>query len=160
MGVQSIYHILQHYLSTVFTSHHHHQPNSPTEPSNHISMSSRHVKAFSNIRFHLLSDIVVTFATSHWLSSPLKAEVPQNTDTRKEGRLYSQSTRKKRRQKEEPWSYCDKPKEGKHSSNCINHFTNPNPRVKLLESQEHVQATLRYPQTYISTWCNTCWWHE
>ncbi len=67
-------------------------------------MGSRHVTSFSTIHIDLLSDIVVTFATSHWLRSPLKAEAPWNTNTRQDGRLHSQSTRKKRRRKEEPWS--------------------------------------------------------
>jgi hypothetical protein len=44
----------------------------PTEPSNHNSMSSRHVRSFSNIRIDLLDCIVVTFATSHLLRSLLK----------------------------------------------------------------------------------------
>jgi hypothetical protein len=43
--------------------------------------------------------------------------------------------------------------------NNIHHATNPNPRVNLLESQEHVQVTLRHPQRYVSTWCYACW-HE
>jgi hypothetical protein len=52
------------------------------------------------------------------------------------------------------------PNEGKHSSIYIHHPTNPNPRGNLLKSQEHVQVTLRHTQTYVSTWCNACWWHE
>ncbi len=95
MGVHSITRILQHLLSTIFTSHHHHQPRPPTEPSDHNSMSSRHVKSFHNIRIHLLPFIVVTFATSHWLRSPLKAIASRNTVARKDGRLHSQSTHKK-----------------------------------------------------------------
>ena len=52
------------------------------------------------------------------------------------------------------------PNEGKHSSIYIHHPTNPNPRGNLLKSQEHVQVTLRHTQTYVSTWCNACWWYE
>ena len=95
----SISRILQHHLSTIFASHYHHQPNPPTEPSNHNSMSSCHVKAFSNMRIDLLYSIVVTFATSHWLRSPLNFWASVNTVARKEGRLHSQSTRKKRSRK-------------------------------------------------------------
>jgi hypothetical protein len=40
-------------------------------------------------------------------------------------------------------------KEGKHSSNYIHHSNNPNPRMNLLESQKHVQVTLRHPQSNI-----------
>ncbi len=50
------------------------QPKLPTKPSNHNSMSSRHVKSFSNIRIDLLVCIVVTSATFHRLRFPLKAE--------------------------------------------------------------------------------------
>ncbi len=71
----------------------------PIEPSKQYSMSSRPVKAFSNIHIDSLDCIVVTFATSHLLRSPLKAEALQNTVARKEGRLHSQSTRKKTGQK-------------------------------------------------------------
>ncbi len=80
--------ILQHYLSTILTSHHqqHPKPQNLTEPSNHYRMSSRHVKSFYNIRTDLLPRIVVTVATSHWLMSPLKAEADSNTVARKEGR--------------------------------------------------------------------------
>jgi hypothetical protein len=67
-------------FSTIFTSHHHQQPKPPTKPFNHNNMSSRHVKSFSNV---LLPCIVVTFATSHWLRSRLKAEAPSNTVARK-----------------------------------------------------------------------------
>ncbi len=118
-------------------------------------MSSRHIKSFFTTRIDLLDRIVITFATSHWLSSPLKAETYWNTVARKEGRLHSQSTRKKRRQKTLIRIMCQR-KEGKHSSNYIHH----SPRVNPLESQEHVQVTLRHPQTYISTWYSACWWHE
>ncbi len=68
--VRSISRMLQHNLSTIFTSHHCHQPRPPTEPSNHNSMSSRHVKSFSTI--HVDSFLA---------------------------RWHSQSTRKKRRRK-------------------------------------------------------------
>ena len=75
-------------------------PKPPTETSNHtIAWASRHVKAFSTIRVDLLCCISVTLATSHWLRSPSKAEAWSNTVARKEGRLHSQSTRKKRRRK-------------------------------------------------------------
>ncbi len=68
--------------------------------------------------------------------------------------------RKKRRRKEEPWSkFCHSPKKEKHSSNYIHHTTNPNTRVDLLASQEHVQVTLRHPQTYVSNSCHACRWH-
>ncbi len=110
MGVHSISRILQHHLSTIFTSHLHHQPKLQTEPSNHNRMSSRHVKSFSNTRIDLLPDIAVTAATSHWLRSLLKAEAPLNTVARKEGRLHSQSTRKKRWRKSPDQKYCDSPK--------------------------------------------------
>ena len=88
MEGHSIFRMLQHRLFTIFTSHHHQQPEPPTEPYNHYSISSRYVKSFSNICVDLLQYIVVTFATSHWLRSRLKAEVLLNTVTRKEGRLH------------------------------------------------------------------------
>ncbi len=75
------------------------------------SMSSRHVESFSTIHIDLLPYMLVTFATSHRLRSPLKAEAEWNTVARKEGWLHSQSTGKKRRRKEEPWSkYSNSPK--------------------------------------------------
>ncbi len=67
-------------------------------------MISRHVMSFSTTRINLLSCIVVTLATSHWLRSPLKAEAAWNTVAKKEGRIHSDSTRKKRRRKEDLWS--------------------------------------------------------
>jgi hypothetical protein len=39
--VHSISRLLQRHVPTIFTSHHHHQPKPPTEPSNHNSMSAR-----------------------------------------------------------------------------------------------------------------------
>jgi hypothetical protein len=80
-------HILRYDLSTIFTSHHHHQPQPPTEPSNQNSMSSRQVKSFSTTRIGLLSSIEVTFETSHRLRSPLKARADKNTAARKEDRF-------------------------------------------------------------------------
>jgi hypothetical protein len=62
-----------------------HQPKPPTEPYNHKSMSSRHVKSFSILRIDLLNCISVTFATFHVLRSPLKAEAHSNTVPGKEG---------------------------------------------------------------------------
>ncbi len=62
-----------HSFYIIFTSHHHHQPKSQAEPSYHNSISSHHVKSFFTIHIDLLYSIVVTFATSHWLRSPLKA---------------------------------------------------------------------------------------
>ncbi len=101
-SVHSISRILQHTLSTISTSLHHiitTNPNPRLNPPITIdnSMSSRHVKSFSTIHSYLQSLISVTFATSHWLRSPLKAEARPNTVARQEGRLHSQSTRKKRR---------------------------------------------------------------
>ncbi len=46
-------HMLHHNLSTIITSHHQHQPQTPTEPFNHNSVSSRHVKSFYTIRTDL-----------------------------------------------------------------------------------------------------------
>ncbi len=117
-------------------------------------MSSCQFKSFNTIRIDLLRSIEVTFATSHWSSSPLKAEDSHNTVAWKGGQLHLQSTRKKRRRKEEPRS--------KHpnSSNYIHHSTNQTPRANHLEPQEHVQVTLRHPQTNVSTWCNACRWHH
>jgi hypothetical protein len=103
MGVHSISRTLQHHLSTIFTSHHHHQPQPPTEPSNHNNMSSRPVKSPSAIRIDLLPFISVTFATSHWLRSPLKDKANKNTVATTEGRLHSQSNAQDKKA-EEPWS--------------------------------------------------------
>ncbi len=91
-----------------------------TKPWVHVTSS----QSFSNMRIDLLLDIVVTFATSHWLRSPLKTETnlkknvgrQENTVARKEGRLHSQSTRKKSRRKN-PDQILKQTKEGKHSSN-------------------------------------------
>jgi hypothetical protein len=92
----------------------------------------------------------VTFATSHWFRSPLKLEAPRNTVVRKEGWLYSHSTRARkvggRRRQVSP--------------NYIHHCTKPNPQMSLLQSQNHVQVTLSHPQTYVSTWSNVCCSHE
>jgi hypothetical protein len=117
-------------------------PEPPTEPSNYNSMSARHVKSFSTIRVDLLAFISVTLATSHWLRSPSKAEAPANTVARKEGRLHSQSTRKKTKAEGRTLTKIfQQPKEGKqHSSKYIHtslHQPKP-PRVNLLESQEHI----------------------
>jgi hypothetical protein len=74
----------------------------------HTQSSQRPKKAWHLVRITSNNKIpllkLVTFATSHRLRSPLKAEVEENTIARKEGRLHLQSTRKKRRRKEEPWS--------------------------------------------------------
>jgi hypothetical protein len=160
MGVHSISLILQHHLSTIFTSHRHHQPQTPRRNppiTQWHEFSSRQV-IFSTINIDLLEDIVVTFATSHRLSSSLKAKAPLNTVARKEGQSYSQSTLRKRRREEKPLiKILGQPIEGKHSSKYIHLATNPNSRVNLLESQEHVQVTLRHPQLYVSTWCHACW---
>ncbi len=150
--------------STLYLSHSWTQPPKPsTVLFNHNTISSRHVKSFSNIRINLLWGILSTFATSHWWRSPLKAKAPANTVARKEGRLHSQPTRKKRRRKEKlineiMWQ----PKEGKtlfklHHTSPLHQ---PKPRLNLLESQEHIQVMLCHPQTYVSTWCNACWRHE
>jgi hypothetical protein len=142
MGVHSISRILQHHLSTIFTSHHQHQTQTPDEtlPS-YNSITSRHIKSFSTIHIDLLLDISVTFATFHWVTFPLKLGAEENTVTRKEGRLHSKSVRKKRRRKEEPRSkYCDSPTEAKIPSNYIHHAINPNTRGNLHESQQHVQV--------------------
>jgi hypothetical protein len=96
----------------------------------HNSMSSRHVKSFSTTRIDLLRYILVTFATSHWLRSPLKAEAPQNTVPRKEGRLHSQSTRKKRRRKDEnPDQNTETDQRKQHilQTTYSTRFTIPNP---------------------------------
>ena len=126
MGVHSISRILQYHLSTIFTSHLHHQPKLQTEPSNHNRMSSRHVKSFSNTRIDLLPDIAVAAATSHWLRSRLKASAWRKTVARKEGPLHSEkSTIKEGRRTliKILWQL----KEGQHSLNYIHHSTNPNP---------------------------------
>ena len=146
----------QHHISTIFTAHHHQQSQTPdgTLLQSHNSMSSRHVQSFSTIHSDLLSLILVTFATSHWLRSPLKAEAEENTVARQEGRLHSQSTRKKRRRKEEnPDQNALTAQRNQHllQTTYSTRFTNPNPRVNLLQSQDHVQVTLRRPQTYLST---------
>ncbi len=144
--------ILQQPLSTIFTSHRHHKPKPPKEPSNHNNMSSRHVKPFSSIRIYSLNSIVVTFVTSHWLRFPLKAEAELNTVARKEGRLHSQSTRKKRRRKSHhTWLHQPKPyMTSNHTCTslnpraCLDHVTSSS------NIQEYVQVTLRHPQTYKS----------
>ncbi len=58
-------------------------PTKAKQSSNYITPSIhpvtiRHVKSFSNIRIDLLDPIVVTFATSHLLMSPLKAQAIKN----------------------------------------------------------------------------------
>ena len=142
--VHSISRILQHHLFTIFTSHHHHQPQTPDKTlQSHNSMSLRHFKSFSTIHIDLLYCTLVTFATSHRLRSPLKV-VASNTITRKDGQLHLQSTRKKRRRKEEPWSkYCDSPT--KANILQTTYITPPThtPEWTSLnhKSQEHVQVT-------------------
>jgi hypothetical protein len=90
-------------------------------------MRSRHVKSLStNYTYWLTSNHLGNFS-----------DVPL-TEVSVEGRfltelLLTKHCRKNRRRKEEPWSKYI-------------HSTNPNPRVNLLESQEHVQVTLRHPQ--------------
>ena len=102
MGVHSISRILQRHLFTIFTSHHHHQPQTPDKThQSHNSMSLRHFMSFLTIHIDLLAYITVTFETSHTLRSPLKAEL-LNTVARKEGRLLSQSTRKKEGRRKNP----------------------------------------------------------
>jgi hypothetical protein len=118
------------------------KPKLTTEPSNHNRMSSHHVKSFSNIRIDLLAKISVTFATSHWLRSPLKAELNENTIAKKrrhqEGRLHSQVNTTKNA-----------------TIPQITYIIPPNPpRGNILASQLHVQVTLRHPQTYESI-CDT-----
>jgi hypothetical protein len=89
MGVHSIFHIL-----------HHHEPKHPTELSNHNSMSSSHVKSFSDKRIDLLEDMAVTFATSHLLRFRLKAEDERNTVARKDGRVHSKTTQEEKPEEE------------------------------------------------------------
>ncbi len=121
-------------------------PNPRLNPSNHYCTSSRHVKSFSNICIDLLAYISVTFATSHWFRFRLKAVARSNTVARKEGRLHSQSTRKKRRRKS-PDQNTVKLKEGKQTL----FWFHPSPHQPKPPS-EPVQVTIRHPQTYVSSW--------
>ncbi len=88
-----------HPTCTHKTIHHYHRPQTPDWTfQSHNSVSSRHIKSFSTVNIDLLFCVVKTVATSHWLRSPLKAEADWNTVARKkENRLHSRSTRKKRR---------------------------------------------------------------
>ena len=132
-------------------------PNPWLNPPITIAWVSRHVNSFFNICIGLLADISVTVATSHWLRSPLKAEASENTIARKEGRLHSQLTRKKRRRKNSYQSTATAQRRQTFFKLHTSPLHQPKPRMNLLQSQSHVQVKLRHPQTYVSTWCNTCW---
>ncbi len=102
---------------------------------------------------------MVTFATSHWLRSPLKTEALINTVARKERWLHSQSTRKKRRRKEEPWSeYCDNPQKANIlQSTCV---TPPTQTPDYLETTEEPWSNYRGRQwRQTQTSCTTNYSH-
>ncbi len=140
------------------TSHRHYQPKNSTNPSNHNIMSWRHVKTFFTIHIDLLWDIVVTFATSHWLRSPLKTLVTANTVARKEGRSHSKLTRKKKRRRNPDQNTVT----AQRRQTLFNHYTSlhqPKPRMNLLKSQENVQATLHHVTLRIDL-MYAFWWQE
>ncbi len=112
----------------------------------------RHVNSFSNIHIDLLFNIVVTFATSHWLRTPLKAWAEPNTVAKTRRPItctVNAQEQKGRRKNPLIKQYCDSPKKAKHSSND-RHSPKQTPRVNLLASQDAcVQVTWRHPQTNV-----------
>ncbi len=118
----------------------------------HNSMSSRHVKLFSAIQFDLLKDKVVTFATSHRLRSPLKAEAEPNTVARKKADyIHSQRARKEGRGKNPDQNAATAQRRQTffklHTSR-----QQPKPPSEPPWIQENVQATLPRTQTYVLIW--------
>jgi hypothetical protein len=77
-------------------SHPRHQPEPPTEPSNHSSMFT--LSSFSNIRIDLLSYILVTLDVTHFEMSRLKAVASGSTVAKKKKAAFIHSQHKKKRQ--------------------------------------------------------------
>ncbi len=129
----------QCYNNTYLPSLHHiitTNPKTPTEPPNRNSLSSRHIKSFSTIRIDLLAAILVTFATSHWLRSPLKALAvfwaDWNTVARKRWPITFTSNAQEKKAEEPGIRILWQPKEGK-----IIHHHQPQTPDWTPQSQQH-----------------------
>ncbi len=112
---------------------------------------------------------MVTFATSHWLRSPLKVEAWTNTVAKTRRPItctVNAQNKKGRRKNPRIKQYCDSPKKAKDSLNDRHSRHQPKqppppsepPCITRCICSGHVTSSSNI-RTSVSTWWHACWWH-